>query len=466
MKLLAALAIAAGLAGGASALPKADDFLRSAAAAHPDDPAVARAFAAELISRGAAAEALTVISEQIARDPARRPGFAQLLGRAQLATGDLAGARAALHEAIAHREHDAVAHLYLGLTELRLGDRASAERHLARAEELDPRLTERVRAASRQSASASPRGLARLSVAAGAGVEYDTNSTLEGDEDITALPGDRADSRLRYDAAFGVVLFRDERAEIATGYRIDESRHSDLETLDVQSHALFLGATTAVSPHAYARFEAGAALNRLDDRTHSHSASLASTLGWSLDRRGAFQLRTHAERRDHVDAPALPSLERDGWRFGGGLRHSLPTAFLAPGVFVTQLSYARTLTEGSHDPFGLGPAFDSHFGAVDASWLCALPASLRLDARLGLAAEHFDARNAVDFLSDDGVGDPNPDRRCDYAVDASVTLSRPLTRFLDLQLRARETRRFSNVDVYDWDRQVVGTQLRLRWPIR
>jgi hypothetical protein len=465
VKWLAPLALACAVASAALASSPLE-LLRASAAAHPEDGAVARALAAALLAEGQAEEALAGLSDHLARNPAQRAACAELLGRALLATGDAAGAKAALGEAIAHRASDASAHLYLGLAELRLGERDAAAQHLAQAQALDPSLTQRVREVAAARGGALQRLLARVSFSGGVGFEYDTNSTLEGDEDITALPGDSADGRVRYDAALGVTLLRGERAEIGAGYRIDQSQHFDLGELDVQSHAAFVGSTLALSPRTFARVEAGGALNRLDGQRHSQSASLATGFGWLSERRGALELKAFGERRAYDDEPALSSLERDGWRLGANLRHAFSSARPAPSQLVTQLGYARTLTEGRTDAFGLGAAFDAHLVSLDSAFRIALPAQLLLDARLGVAAERFDARNAVDFLSDDGVGDPSPDRRRDFAIDAGVTLTRPITRWLDAQLRIRETRRFSNVDVYDWDRQVVGTQLRLRWPTR
>jgi hypothetical protein len=66
----------------------------------------------------------------------------------------------------------------------------------------------------------------------------------------------------------------------------------------------------------------------------------------------------------------------------------------------------------------------------------------------------------VQFLSE---GDPGPERRRDTIVDVSLSLIRPLTSLIDLELRLRETRHVSNVDAYDWDRQIVGTYLRLHF---
>jgi tetratricopeptide (TPR) repeat protein len=465
VKALALLAIVWALVAAAHAAPSLER-LRAEADAHPDDAAVVRALASALLAERGSDEALAVLRADLARHPERRAEHAQLLGRALFAAGEIAHARAALEEAVAYREGDAVAHLVLGLVALRLGESDVAARHLARAEELDPALAARVRALSASRAGAASRAAARVSLTAGVGFEYDTNSTLEGDEAITSIPGDRADALARYDAALGATLLRSDRAEIAAGYRVEQSQHVDRGELDVQSHGAFLGTAVALSPRAFLRLEGGGAWHRLDGDTHSTSASLASGVGWRTERRGALELRAQAEWREYAETPALASLERDGWRVGASAQHGLPIARLPGGALTTRLGYARTLTEAERDAFGWGPAFDSHLVSLESALRGALPADFFFDPRVGASAELFDERNAVDFLSDDGVGDLTPDRRRDWVVDASVALTRPITRWLDAQLRFRQTRHFSNVDVYDWDRQIVGTQLRLRWPSR
>lgn len=455
---LALLAASAAAATSDDALAR----LASAVAERPSDAALARALARAQLERGDAEAALATLRAHVARNPGDRAKLAQLLGRALYAQGELDEARAAFAQAIARRETDALAHFYQGLVLLRLGEREAGARELERAEQLDPDLSERVRSPLPPARSAWRKVLERAAFAGGVGLEYDTNSSLESDEGI-ATPGDREDERLSYTGAFSARLLRRDSGDLSLGYRFGESRHEDSDDLDVQSHAAWLGGALAFSGNWFGRLDGGAALHRRDHTTYLRTASLASGVGIRSERFGLFELRVQTELREYEDLPSLPSLERDGWRFGGALRSSLPVTLGAPALITTQLSYARMLTDGERDLLGFGPAFDSHFGGLDWALRAPLPLGFRVEARLALGLESFDARNVTDYLSDDGVGDLQPERRLDHVIDASLSLSRSISRWLEFELRARETRHFSNVDLYDWDRQIFGTYLRLLW---
>jgi tetratricopeptide (TPR) repeat protein len=463
----AALLVAASLALAitAAAQPSSEEIerLEAAVAAHAGDAALTRALARAQLERGEVDASLKTLRSFAASHPERRAELALLLGRVLYTKGDLIAAKAALLQAVSHRSDDALAHFYLGLVQLRLGERESAARALQRAERLDPKLAERARSAARPQRRGALRALERIALLGRVGAEYDSNSTLEGDSDALALAGDRSDLRTSYQGALALELFRDSRAEAGAGYRFDRSLHADLDYLDVQSHAGWLSAGVALSPSWVARVEGGGAAHRLGGDPYLASANVGASFGFQRERWGLFELRTSGERRDYEATPALPSLERDGWRTGASLRHVRPIALWAPSVLSLQASYARTITEGERDLFGFGPAFESHFGGLDLALRAPLPLALILDARVGVARDSFDAVSLIDFLTDDGTGDPNPERRLDHVVDAQLALSRRIADWLDLELRVRETRHFSNVDLYDWDRLIVGTQLRLHW---
>jgi hypothetical protein len=75
---------------------------------------------------------------------------------------------------------------------------------------------------------------------------------------------------------------------------------------------------------------------------------------------------------------------------------------------------------------------------------------------VSLAYEHYDHANVIDFLTDDGRGDLNPDSRRDLVTDVAISLVRPISRRMDVELGWRFTHRESNVDLYGYDRHVVG----------
>ena len=139
---------------------------------------------------------------------------------------------------------------------------------------------------------------------------------------------------------------------------------------------------------------------------------------------------------------------------------------LGDATFTTQLSYARTLTEGGTDARGFGSAFDSNLVAADAALALPVWLGFRAEARLLVGYESFDEENAVQYAADqDPLTNPDPRRvrRRDTIVDTSVSLRRPLTDWLDLELRVRDTRHGSSAGVYDYDRQIAGTYLRFRF---
>jgi tetratricopeptide (TPR) repeat protein len=455
--LVASLTLAASAAfGDASAGGALDAIARLEAAlrAHPEDAALARALARAQLEAGLTDAALATLDAHSALRPEQRSALAQLRGRALYARGELELARSALREAIAHRETDALAHLFLGLTEHRLGNRAAAAEALARAQQLDPRLGERVRAAA-----ASPpsgwRGVAeRFSLFGRSSLEYDTNSTLEGEESSNAILGGPSDSRLAHQVGLAArVLARDEAA-LSLAYHFDENHHLEHDELDVRGHHATLSARYAFAPRWMLRLDGGASLLRLDGAPYLDVANLATGLAWRSESHGTFELRATGTRMRYDEAPSLPSLERDGWRAGAGLRHALRLRWGLPASLATQIGYARRLTEGRRDEAGFGPAYDSHYASVDTTLRVELPHELRVSTRLGLSLERFDHRN---------VNDAQGARRHDRVIDANLALARPLTEWLELEAHLRETRRFSNVELYDWDRQIVGMTLRFFW---
>ena len=160
----------------------------------------------------------------------------------------------------------------------------------------------------------------------------------------------------------------------------------------------------------------------------------------------------------------MASLERDGWRYGAALSHVLPIERLDGARLTTQIQYARTLTQAGTDADGFGSAFDSNWVSADAAFSVPIPLGMRMEARLLVGYERFDEENRTQYDAD-LASDPDPRRirRRDTVIDTSLSFVRPLGRLVDLELRLRDTRHGSTAAVYDWDRQIVGTYLRLHF---
>jgi tetratricopeptide (TPR) repeat protein len=420
---------------------------------HPHDPALVRALARAHLERGDAGAAAGLLRAFGERHPEQRPALAQLLGRALYLTGELDEARRELEIALAHRPDDALAHLYLGLVLWRSGDPDGAARELRTAGEQDPSLLlgERPR---------EPATLAggHFTVMGGSGVEFDTNPLVEGEEGSTPSQGD--DFRLVYHAGLGTQLVRTESSVVSASYRYDGSKHDELGELDMGAHGVGLTGAHSFGGGVFARLDGAAGFQRLDHDDYVDTQSLAPVLGFQLGERGIVQLRASAERRDFADDPddANASLDRDGWRYGAALSHTLPLERWPGARLSTQLSYARTLTHGSNDADGFGSAFDSNWYAADAAFLLPVGLGIRMETRLLVGYERFDEENAIQFAADG-----ERVRRRDTVVDTSVSLRRPLSKHVDVELRVRDSRHFSTAGVFDYDRQIVGTYLRFQF---
>jgi tetratricopeptide (TPR) repeat protein len=444
-----------GVAAAAAEAPSAGDVAALAAELekHPDDPALARALARAHLERGESAAAVALLRGFGERVPAQRPALAQLLGRALYLQGELAEARAALELALAHRPGDALAHLYLGLVLWRSGDPEGAARELRTAGELDPSLALRER--PREQGAEEP---GHFTFMGGSGVEFDTNPLIEGEESATPSQGD--DFRLVYHGGLVAQVLRTEGSALSASYRYDGSKHDELGELDMEAHGVGLSGAHALGGGVFARLDGAAGFQRVDHDGYVDTQSLAPALGFRVGERGLVQLRATAERRDFDDDPdaANASLDRDGWRYGAALTHTTPFERWPEARLTTQLSYARTLTHGRTDSDGFDAAFDSNLVAADAALSLPVWLGFRMEARLLVGYERFDEENAVQFDTDG-----ERVRRRDTVVDSSLSLRRPLTDFLDVELRVRDTRHGSTAGVYDWDRQIVGTYLRFRF---
>jgi hypothetical protein len=83
-----------------------------------------------------------------------------------------------------------------------------------------------------------------------------------------------------------------------------------------------------------------------------------------------------------------------------------------------------------------------------------------LSAQLLLGRERYLNRNLVDALTDGGVGTTDPERRRDTLFESRLAIERPLGRLVTVEVAWRYAQAISNVDLYDYDRHVLGTYLR------
>ena len=124
----------------------------------------------------------------------------------------------------------------------------------------------------------------------------------------------------------------------------------------------------------------------------------------------------------------------------------------------------ETDTEASRDLLGFSGDYDNRSARLEARVQLPLLGPLALELGGLLSSDRYRNENLVDFLTDDGVGTPNPSRRRDTLTEGRATLSWAFTDFLSAELSWRGTRAHSNVDVFDYRRSIVGLQLVARRP--
>ncbi len=479
--------------------------LASAADAMPDDPALQWALARAYAQAERFEEAAAAYADFRARWPERRPDALRAHGDALRGAGRPEQALPLLAEAVAKRPDDALAHLYLGLTQLALGQAEAADASLASAATLAPELAETAallrgtaalrdgrdrhgeavlrdlldtsdfdapeggvarRVAGAVLARHTQRERPRIVLFAHGGIEHDSNVTLDAGLDLPGLPTDQADWVGVFGGGISAEAWRGERTQLSLGYRYDRSAHFELSAFDLEGHQAWARAGLQLGSRLWLRVDGRGYTSRLDDDRYldlwSASPALWITLG---DRAGSLRLFGLFEQQSYHDPPILTSLERDGIRYGGGVEHLVSMPVLGDrGWFSWGGRFVRTDTEGERDFFGLGPAFDGDRYELRLRAALPLVFGFRLEASAVGARESYDHRNVVDFLTDDAIGDPTPSRRRDTVFELRTALVRPIGRHVDLEFAVRATYRSSNVDVYDYDRRVAGVYLRVHGP--
>ncbi|MDJ0789597.1 MAG: tetratricopeptide repeat protein [Myxococcota bacterium] len=496
--------VAAGVVSPAfSKEPTRDPIARLEAlvAAQPEEPGLSWALARAYADAGRAAEAADAFAGFRARWPDRQPTASRRQGRALVEAGRAEEAVSVLEEAVAAHPDDAAAHLYLGLAWLRTGDGARAASAFERSVELAPELAATVdllRGTAALNQGDRRRGEALLdelaSGDAGAvetrlasvllrrrrsvdgpvsrfrlqldgGVEHDSNVTLDSGIALNGIPTEQRDWRFQFGGSLGVDVWRSERARIHLGYRYDQTEHEDLEAFDLQSHQVYGSAQLSLHERLWLRLDGRGSWTKLDHEPYVDSWAVAPGLWFELGpRAGALRLFGSLER-DAFDRNALlPSLERDGYRYGGGLEHVIATPWRSGGWLATAFRYRRTDTDGGKDVLGLRSAFDANRFELRMRTSIPLFWRTRFEASAMAAAERFDHRNVIDRLTDDGIGDPTPTRRNDWIYEFRTAIVRPIGRFVDVELAWRSTHRVSNVDVYAYERQIAGVYVTIHTP--
>jgi tetratricopeptide (TPR) repeat protein len=480
--------------------PGASQRLAVVAAAHPDDPDLSWALAQSLAEEGDLEAAVARLRQHLERWPERPPEASLALGRHLYALGRDAEALAVLSGYLARHPDAGAAHLHAGLAARRLGRLAEARAHFEAAARLEPELAAEAgllagllllelgdeagarhvlgevadrhgggdaARAARLVLEGAPRARRPplLSLEAFAGVQFDSNVTLESGVDLPGAGGDQDDVRFAWGGGATLRPVRGERLGVDVGVRYDDSRHVDLSAYDTRRVLGFAAGRRRLGERFALGLEGWVGYTTLDDEPYLLEGALQPSLALVLGgRAGLLRLHGSAQRLAYDPKPLFSSLERDGWSLGGGFEQVLPLPLREGAWLAWGGGYTRRDTEASRDLLGFDGAYDhDRWGALARVHL-PLVWSVRADLRAAFDAERYDHANVIDGLTDGGVGRPDARKRRDDVFGVGALLTRPLWRSSELELAWSWSERDSNVDLYAYDRHVVGMTVRVFTP--
>ena len=493
-RLLCLVVMLAGLPVAAEASPLAR--LEAAVARYPDDRDLSWAHVRALADSGRRVEAVDRLRVHLVRWPEHPPEGEALLGRWLYELGRDGEAVAALERALARDPGSADSRLVLGLalkrqgrlaeaerqfqlaaaqeralagealllaglTRLELGDEAGAQTLLRQVIALDPD-AEAGRSARLVIEGAAGEG-SRLRLETHAGVAYDSNVTLESQESpLSAASPDQTDLRFDFGALARVRAWSGERTTVEMGGRYDDDRHLDIDEYDSQRFTGSVSARHVLHDRVALRLDGWGGYARLDSDPYLVSGALRPSVFTSLgDRAGVLRVFAEGERLAYQEDPVLSTFERSGWAFGGGLEHFVPVRVGEERAWISLgAGFRRLETDADPDAlFGFAGDYDHDRWRGSLASQLSLPWSVRATAQVAFAVERYANDNLTGFLTEF-----ERDERSDEVWATDVALARPLSRFVDLEVAWSFCDRASNVDLFSYDRHVVGLSLRAHTP--
>ncbi len=441
------------------------------------------------------AEAVAALDLALRKDPSLDAAKLPLLV-ARYEVGDLAGARELLDELPAESAQRAEAHLYRGLLLLDEARAAEAGAAFDRARELSPsgvdpaasyygglawlaaKQRERADAAfdrvialapgsewarEAERARATASGAARAALArwgtVQAGLEWDSNVVLRG-EGVT-LPSDisdESDGRGVWMLEAGAELFRTARWSGGLTGEYRGSAHFDLSDFDEHHPVGGLWLDRRIGESTVARVRADVGFAWIDGDDFLSHQQIFPELLHDFGRAGQISAGIHFYRQNFLyepydDVPSPPGppgidessyRNRDGWGLAAEVDHSV-----AVGSRGTELSFGARY----HWYDARGGEYSYQGPELWAGVEALLPLGLVGRALAGYAFFPYDHFSSFD------PGYPGTPDREDQLWRVRLELERALGSGFSVLARYGYADRISNVDVFDYDRHIVGLYL-------
>lgn len=436
------------------------------------------------------AEAITALDQALRLDPQLADAQLPLL-IARYHVEDFAGARSALAAVPASAQQRAEYHLYRGLLLLEASQNAQAGEAFDRARELAPGEMEPIAsyysglawlsAQDRARANASfdraialapgsewakQAEIARAGLAAGpparwawlrVGAEWDSNVVLRGEGvDLPSEFGNESDGRAVWIAHGGAELWKRGAFALGLSGTYYGSAHFDLTDFDEHHPTLSPWIDYRISESTLFRLRYDVGYAWIDEHEFLFDQQLSPTLYHDWGKLGRSQLTARVSYLDYkfpvtvtpnnfAPAPSDAGYrDRDGWGYGATAAHAFPLA--SETTLQVGLSYAGFTADGGE--------YDYNGAELFTGLETLLPAQIELRGVVGVG--YFPFVNRSSQFDPPGSGGFEADDREDVAYRVRLELERELGAGFSLLGRYRYHNRSSNVDVFDYDRHVVG----------
>jgi tetratricopeptide (TPR) repeat protein len=468
--------------------------LENAVSKYPDDPDLRWALARNLASQGEAAAAIEGTHHFVERWPERRPEARVEIARLLIEGGATAAAVGLLDEELGRNPRSAMARFYRGLAFRKEGLYREANREFVMAGSLEPSIRAETLLARSLSLfdlgqeeaavdllknilDLDPTGdsavrarlilrqrevldlARRWRVDGYAGFEWDDNVTLEASENEVPASGSD-DFRGLWGIGLTARPWVSERSSVTIGYRYDQTEHADLSDYNILANTLFASGTFRVDERLALRLD-GLVSNTLQDLDNELTGGLIRpNLIYSFGPDcGALRVFSQFEGTEYHDDAIFEPWEQDAITLSVGAEHFLPLRANDSWIALSG-SWARTLTQA--EPPSNAGGFDGDYDYD--SWRArgiatlALPFQIRAQVNAAYSHDRYHNDNFTYLLQTIGAGEPR--KRRDDILSGRIGLSRAVIEHVRFEVYWRGARQISNVDAFDYDKQIIGALMR------